>query len=132
MDNYLEVLKNEFEAEEGSFLINLRGMDWNKNAFIRLVTAMETCCENIAGQEKLERWLAEGFWYVPQFAFDWASHPEFPKRHSAEYYKATYCLLHELASYFFTGAHPRIDSRNLVKDFLENTEPQNYNLFGLE
>jgi len=48
MDNYLEVLKNEFEAEEGSFLINLRGMDWNKNAFIRLVTAMETCCENIA------------------------------------------------------------------------------------
>ena len=31
MDNYLEVLKSEFDAEDGSFLINLRGgMSWDK------------------------------------------------------------------------------------------------------
>lgn len=76
--------------------------------------------------------MAEGFWYVEQFAVDWSSHPEFPKRHSAEYYKEAYYLLHDLASYFFTGAHPRVDGRSVVKAFLEKSETQNYNLFELE
>lgn len=55
MDSYLEVLRSEFEAGEDSFLLNLRGMDWNKSAFIRLVTAMENCCENIISDEKVDR-----------------------------------------------------------------------------
>lgn len=42
MDDYLTILRREFEAEDGSFLLSLRvHADWDKAAFSRLVRAME-------------------------------------------------------------------------------------------
>jgi hypothetical protein len=123
MHNYLEGLKNEFDAEDGSFLINLRGgMIWDKHSFVWLVTLMQTCCKETNIEEKLDRWIAEGFWYIPQFSKDWSSHPNFPKHHSSKYYEKAYCLLDDLAYYFFTGNHPRIDKRDLVEVFIEETK----------
>jgi hypothetical protein len=44
MDDYLIVLRREFEAEEGSFLIGLCcRAEWGRAAFSRLVRAMERC-----------------------------------------------------------------------------------------
>lgn len=45
-ESYLDVLKCEFAAKDGSFLIQLHpDLTWDKEAFSKLVTAMETCCK---------------------------------------------------------------------------------------
>lgn len=130
MDNYFEILKNEFEAGDDSFLINLRcGLTWDKEAFIRLVTAMETCCETVISEDKVERWLAEGFWYVPQFTKDWSSHQNFPKEHPPEYYEAAYYLLNVLAERFFVETESGSIDRNSVEYFFEKISPKKYSLF---
>jgi hypothetical protein len=127
VENYLEVLRKqfmecEFEECEDAFLSKLRpNMNWDKDSFLELVTAMNVCCENYQSKDMVEKWVANGFWYIPQFIHDWTTHPNFPKSHSSEYYEKAYSLLNDLAFYFFIGAHPRADNRNLIKVFLEET-----------
>jgi hypothetical protein len=107
MANYLEILKYEFEAREDSFLLKVRTqMEWDKVAFSRLVHAMKVYCEKEAGTESVERWIASGFWYIPQFTRDWTTHPSFPREHSDEYYEQAYHLLDALAYWFFMGESP--------------------------
>ena len=106
-DDYLPILTNEFRAEEDTFLIQLRPwLHWDKIAFTRLTQAMAICCRLTAGQEKLDRWVAEGFWFIPTFVRDWTTHPKFPREHSAEYYEAAYERLDDLAYWFFHGETP--------------------------
>lgn len=101
----LQVLRNEFEAGDGSFLITIRAnMIWNVDAFDRLSKAMEQYCQETSGTSaQLERWLAQGFWYVPDFVRDWTSHPNFPRALPATYYESAYRQLDELAFWFFFG-----------------------------
>jgi hypothetical protein len=104
---YEDVLRREFDAEEGSFLIQLRcGLTWNRKAFTRLILAMEACCQDNEGKETLDRWVAEGFWYLSWFVESWATHPNFPKNEPAEYYVKAFNRLHGLASWLFTGNPP--------------------------
>lgn len=104
---YLEILKREFAAEDGSFLIQLRpNLVWDKEAFSRLVIAMEACCKAWEGQDSLERWMVEGFWFVSQFVKDWTAHPSFPRPHPQEYYESALKRLDDLAYWFFTGCSP--------------------------
>jgi hypothetical protein len=106
-DAYLEILKHEFAAGEGSFLIQLRpNLTWDKEAFSKLVTAMEACCKSCEGQELLERWLAEGFWYMPWFVKNWTEHPSFPRPQPQEYYEKALERLNDLAYWFFFGCSP--------------------------
>ena len=101
MEDFMTILKNEFEAGEGSFLIKLRvKLEWDKDAFNRLVTAMKLCAESKSSEPQLERWVAEGFWYVSWFVQSWATHPNFPKDHATDYY------VDDLASWCFTGRSP--------------------------
>lgn len=131
-ENYLEILRNEFEAGDNSFLIKLRcELDWDKAAFANLVSLMQTCCQDYESESKLERWIAEGFWYVPQFVVDWTTHPNFPKRHSTDYYEEAYECLRDLAFYFFFGEHPRIDKRRLDEIFFEKLEEKTNEQFFL-
>ncbi len=59
------VLKHEFEARENSFLIQLRcGPGWDREAHQRLFVAMRECCKAHEGQTHIERWIADGFWYM--------------------------------------------------------------------
>ncbi len=110
--NYLDILRNEFEAGNDSFLIQLRGdLVWSKQAFAHLVSAMQDCCLDLEGAERVDRWLANGFWYVAWFVESWTAHGDFPRKFPDQYYKDAYLLLSELASYFFTGEHPRLDRR---------------------
>ena len=107
MDNYLEILRSEFEAEDDSFLIKLRSeLMWDQAAFNQLSSAMKVCCERQVSSEPVERWLARGFWYVPGFVRDWTTHPNFPKVYPAEYYESAYRRLDDLAFWFFFGESP--------------------------
>lgn len=110
MDDYLDVLKHEFEAGEQSFLIKLRvWLEWDRLAFTRLITAMHTSCVKHAGATVVERWLAEGFWYLPIFTRDWTTHANFPRIHGEAYYAHAYQQLDDLAFWFFVGSSPYAD-----------------------
>jgi hypothetical protein len=46
-EEYISVLRHEFSAEEGSFLLQLRIRSrWDKSAFDRLTEAMLQCCKH--------------------------------------------------------------------------------------
>jgi len=118
MEDFMAVLKNEFEAGEDSFLIKLRpNLDWDKVAFNRLVSAMKHCAESKSSEPKLERWVAEGFWYVPRFVREWATHSNFPKAHSTEYYDRAFTRLDDLAYWYFMGQSPH-EGENHFQDLV--------------
>jgi hypothetical protein len=107
MENFMVVLKNEFEAGEGSFLIKLRpNLEWDKAAFNRLSSAMKLCSESKSSEQRLDRWVAFGFWYVPRFTRDWATHPNFPRVHAADYYERAFARFDDLAYWYFMGQSP--------------------------
>ena len=61
MEAWEPTLRHEFEAADGSFLIQLRcGMAWDREAFARLVAAMEGCAAAHEGRESIARWVADG------------------------------------------------------------------------
>ena len=107
MERRLETLRHEFEAGDGSFLIQLRfDLTWDKQAFATLTDAMRDCCEMQAESDRINRWLAEGFWYLQRFVRDWTQHPQFPRPYPADYYERAYGQLDDLAEWFFTGISP--------------------------
>ena len=109
MNSYVEILKNEFIAGDDSFLIQIRPwLKWNRNAFLRLVKAMKAYCMDHEDDTMLERWAADGFWYVSWFVENWSTHPNFHKPYSDEYYALAYGLLFDLASWYFEGTCPYV------------------------
>jgi hypothetical protein len=106
-ESYLNVLKREFAAEDGSFLIQLRpDLIWDNEAFSRLVIAMEACCNASECVELLERWLVEGFWFMSWFVKDWTTHPSFPRPQPREYHEKALKRLDDLTYWFFLGQSP--------------------------
>lgn len=127
VESYINILKHEFDAEDGSFLIQLRcSFYWDKTAFERLVAAMKNCCENNQENQLLERWLAEGFWFVQDFVEAHTSHPNFSKPYSPLYYEKAYERLKDLAYWFFTGESPYLEGKGF--ESLDNL-PETLNLF---
>jgi hypothetical protein len=107
MDDYEPILRREFTAEDGSFLIQLRcQLTWDKAAFSRVILAMEKCAVAHQGRDVIERWIAEGFWYIEGFTKDWSTHPSFPRPHGEEYYEAAYERLSDLSYWLFVGESP--------------------------
>ncbi|GAA0486255.1 hypothetical protein GCM10010167_50180 [Paractinoplanes deccanensis] len=100
------VLRREFEAVDGSFLLQLRtDLVWDRVAFTRLERAMRAACERHEGQDGLPRWMAEGFYEVSHFVAEWTAHPHFPRPEPAEYYENCLERLRDLADWFFRGFH---------------------------
>src|SRR5262245_54155982 len=115
MENYEPILRREFEAEPGSFLLQLRcDLTWDKAAFSRLVVAMEQCAVAHQDRDVNERWIAQGFWYVEWFTRQWSSHQSFPRPHGEEYYQAAYDRLSDLSYWLFWGESPYIGNGPLV------------------
>jgi tetratricopeptide (TPR) repeat protein len=103
------VLRREFDAEEGSFLIQIRcRLEWDWNAFRRLTSAMYDVADAVKGQPSIETWIAEGFWFCDTWIRDHTSHPNFP-RPPDEAYQDALALLDQLASFLFTGLNPYKD-----------------------
>ncbi|MFP4498638.1 MAG: hypothetical protein ACLFQV_10540 [Vulcanimicrobiota bacterium] len=115
METYLRVLTNEFKAGDWSFLNGIRtNMEWDKAAFNRLATAMKLYCENNQDAETLQKWLAEGFWYIPRFTRFHTSQNNFPRQYPDSYYEKAYQLLDDLAYWFFKGIRPHEGGQMLV------------------
>jgi hypothetical protein len=109
---WLEILRQEFVEGEDSFCLQLRiNLAWDKKAFSRLTAAMLQCCKSMAQDEMLPRWLAEGFWYIPQFVRNWTTHPAWKETTQTEpqYYEDAYQRLDDLAYWFFIGESSYID-----------------------
>lgn len=112
MRNLLETLRCEFDAEENSFLIKLRcDFYWDKDAFERLTEAMRDYCYESQEKNLLERWIAEGFWFISHFVKDHSLHPSFPRPYAPEYYEKAYERLDDLAYWFFFGQSPYIEGK---------------------
>ena len=58
------ILEEEFAAAEGSFTLQLRCTGWDKAAHARLFVAMRECCKAHEGETHVERWIADGFWWL--------------------------------------------------------------------
>src|SRR5262249_4631351 len=107
MEDYEAILRREFAAEEGSFLLQLRcDLRWDKDAFSRLIQAMERCAAAREGRDQIERWVAEGFWYTERFTREWSAHPDFPRPHGDRYYEAANERLSDLSYWLFIGESP--------------------------
>jgi hypothetical protein len=101
-----DILRREFHAEEGSFLIQARvRLEWDWDAFRRLTGAMYDVAEEVKGRPSIETWIAEGFWFCDTWIRDHTSHPNFP-RPPEEAYRDALALLGQLASFLFTGQSP--------------------------
>ncbi|WP_090436669.1 hypothetical protein [Duganella sp. CF458] len=108
--DHILVLKEELQGEDGSFLIELRcNLKWNKKAFIRLIRAMQDYIERRPKSESLERWVAEGFWFLDHFVKEWSSHASFSRPYERQYYEDAYERLHDLAYWLFVGESPYED-----------------------
>jgi hypothetical protein len=106
--DWRSVLKHEFDAGEGSFLLALRvDLKWDRVAFERLTSAMEACCEAQADASQIERWLAAGFSYVDTFTTSWTTANYRPwqgaNRDEVEQGRER---LTALPDWFFTGESP--------------------------
>ncbi|GAA2126352.1 hypothetical protein GCM10009759_78700 [Kitasatospora saccharophila] len=106
VDEVMGVLRQEFDAEEGSFLLRLRGdLEWDRAAFSRLERAMRAACERLQGDEKLDRWIVEGFYEVATWVPSWTSHANFPRPVPDSYYEDCIERLGDLVDWFFRGWH---------------------------
>lgn len=104
-----DILRREFRAEEGSFLIQARvHLEWDWVAFRRLTSAMYDVADEVKGKPSIETWIAEGFWFCDTWIRDHTSHPNFP-RPPEEAYQDALALLNQLASFLFTGLNPYND-----------------------
>jgi hypothetical protein len=104
-----QILKREFDAEKGSFLLQARcHLEWDWDAFRRLTGAMYDVADEVKGQPSIETWIAEGFWFCDTWIPGHTSHPKFP-RPPEEAHRDALRLLDELASFLFTGQSPYED-----------------------
>lgn len=111
---HLDLLRREFEADEGTFLLGLRGEspEWNKAAFSCLERAMRWTCEHFQDHDQLDRWLAEGFYYVSWFIRDWTAHPGFTRPEPQQYYSDCIQRIGDLADWFFHGTNDYVEPHN--------------------
>ncbi len=102
-----QVLKEEFEAADGSFLLQLRiDLRWDVAAFDRVTSAMLEVVKARDPVDPIPRWLAEGYWYLDWYVRKWTSHEAFPRPHSSSYYEEAYERIHDLAYWLFFGESP--------------------------
>ncbi len=106
LDDWRETLRQEFQAEEGSFLeIAQNERRWDKAVFRELIESMRDCCVRCADDEQLDRWMAHSFFYVPAFVRAWTQQDEF-HRPDDEYWHRAIHLLKVISHWFFWGEPP--------------------------
>lgn len=129
IDQMMQRLQHAFAADEGSFLLCLRTENtWDNEAFVELVQDMRSVCELHTGAEMIERWLADGFWYLPSFVQSWTSHPDFPRKQMPMDLRLACGLLEDLAHWFFTDDCPWEDPdswlQSLLPGMVRQKDPQ--------
>ena len=111
-----DALRFEFDAEDGSFMAKLRSeLEWDREAFGKLLLQMYESAIDNQNTKKLDRWIAEGFWYLESFVPIWSQHANFPRVYSDAYYTEAYKLLNDLAYFLFRGESPYEHEDTLLK-----------------
>jgi hypothetical protein len=72
---------------------------------------MEICCKANENSDILERWLAEGFWYLQIFVREHTMHPDFQRIYPQQYNEKAFQRLDDLAYWFFMGESPYLDNK---------------------
>ena len=109
-------LTQELNAEEGSFLLELRtGMHWDHTSFMNLLTGLFAYCQGVNEDEQLDRSMASGIYTASVFIKSWAEHPNFPKQQSDQYYTKSYEVLDELVEFYFTGTTAYMNDEYLAE-----------------
>ncbi|MFE0174513.1 hypothetical protein ACFWZ2_19530 [Streptomyces sp. NPDC059002] len=104
VEKAMDVLRREFAAQEGSFLLALRcELTWDRAAFTRLERAMRVACAYWQSSDKVDRWLADGFYEMATAVPSWTAHPDFPRPTPDTYYEACLERIGDLADWFFRG-----------------------------
>ncbi|MEU7579310.1 hypothetical protein AB0B50_17100 [Streptomyces sp. NPDC041068] len=104
VEKAIELLKREFAAEEGSFLLRLRcDLTWDRAAFTRLERAMRIACAHYQASDEVDRWLADGFYELATAVPSWTAHPDFPRPTPDTYYEECLERIGDLADWFFRG-----------------------------
>jgi hypothetical protein len=107
MDDYLTILRKEFDAEEGSFLLKFRCFaEWDKEAFARIIQAMEQCARDHEGREVIETWIARGFWFLETTTTGLVYRPERRSAEDDDYYRRACARLGDLSYWLFFGGSP--------------------------
>lgn len=107
--NKRQLLKGEFEGEDGSFIFLLRNkLKWDWDAFYRLTDAMYHVADETCQSASVHKELAHGFWFVDTWVRDWTEHPDFPRPEKRAYAQALE-LIHDLCYLFFLGESPYED-----------------------
>jgi hypothetical protein len=109
LDHWRDVLQREFAAADGSFLaIAQEELRWDKDAFRELLEAMRDGCIRCADDERLDRWMAHGFFYVPAFVRAWSLQPGFERPDDA-YWSRAIALLETLGHWYLWAEPPTPD-----------------------
>ncbi len=100
-------LKDELNAENGSFILELRTkLHWNHNSFINLLTEINKEYKRTKENSNLPRDIASGIWYISVFIKSWSEHNSFPKEYVPEYYEKAYEIINDLAYSYFMSESP--------------------------
>lgn len=67
----------------------------------------------LEGEQKIDRWLAQGFWFLEIFVRDHTMHPNFPRKYAQDYYDRAFARTEDLGSWFFTGHYPYLEKKKL-------------------
>lgn len=100
-------LKDQLNAEDGSFLLELRTeLNWNHQSFINLLTTLNTECIRTRDHTNISKEIASGIWYLSSFVKDWTLHKDFPKTYSKLYYETAYAIIDDLVYTYFMSEPP--------------------------
>ncbi|MEY9860556.1 hypothetical protein ABH935_006193 [Catenulispora sp. GAS73] len=100
----IEALRHEYDAENGTFLLRARiERVWDREAFNRLQRTMREVCEELADQDRIDRWIADAFWFAEGFVREDQS---FHRPEPQEYFEDAKHRMFDLCSWLFTGQSP--------------------------
>ncbi len=97
-------LRSDFDAAEGSFLLQLRCQGrWDDERLTKLLEVMAHCTKLYADADSLPRWIASGFWYMSVFVPEQAQHQSFQSSHSPAFLRERCGDIEHVVFGFFTG-----------------------------
>ncbi|WP_370355246.1 hypothetical protein [Catenulispora sp. EB89] len=100
----IDALRSEYDADPGTFLYPGRiERTWDRDAYNRLQRTMREVCEELEGQDRIDRWIADAFWYAEGFVREEES---FPDPEPQEYFEDAKRRTFDLCSWLFSGQSP--------------------------
>ena len=104
-------LLEELNAEEGSFLLELRtNLAWNHHSFVKFLLQLEEYCVQNQNEANLNRAYASEICYISHFVKEWSTHEGFKSIQSEAYFELAYQLIHDLSYHYFIGESVYNDS----------------------